>query len=299
MRIDRRIIIILTVATMVLMQFSSAALATSDAAALEEPNQSYILRTELTITNHGATPMMNTRIAIPLPIEDTIYTWMDGMQFSIEPDEIEETPDGVRIAHFVVGSISPGAEAVIRVTSTMSAYATPRTLDCDHGIGPNPSVATLGAVAHRLASAWDDDGDRFAALMRFTHEHMTYDRESPWRNGDALTAYRYGQGVCEDFAVLLVELARAVGIDSRVVYGYRFSPVRGRWERHAWVEYRVGDESWQAVDPTFHSGPEMIQEGAVYLAQWYEDRPVRIRFVGGSPRAALSETVEAVQYIAD
>lgn len=299
MKRSRHILVILTVIAMALMQFTSTAHAAVVEPALEESTSAYILETRLTVTNHGATVMGNTRIAIPLPVENSLYARVDEVQFNLEPDEIEETVGGLRIAHFVIGSISPGAEAVVMVRSTMFAYKTPQTLDCDQGIGLVPPATILEHVAHRLVSPWADDGDRFAALVRFTHEHMTYDRESPWRNGSALTAYQYGEGVCEDFATLLVNLATGLGIDSRVVYGYRLSPVSEKWERHAWVEYRTVDHSWQTVDPTFHAEPGMIQEGAVYLAQWYEDRPMRIRYVGGSPRAALSETVEAVEFITD
>jgi len=60
-------------------------------------------------------------------------------------------------------------------------------------------------------------------------------------------------GVCQDFAVLLLQLLRTVGIPSRYVSGYicpNESGLRGEGATHAWVEIYTPTQGWIGLDPT-------------------------------------------------
>ena len=65
-----------------------------------------------------------------------------------------------------------------------------------------------------------------------------------------------GWGSCRDFAVLLVEAARCLGLGARLVTGYLYKPVtdpaevRGADATHAWVEIFVPGAGWITFDPT-------------------------------------------------
>ncbi|WP_424931859.1 transglutaminase family protein [Amaricoccus macauensis] len=68
-----------------------------------------------------------------------------------------------------------------------------------------------------------------------------------------------GWGSCRDFAVLLAEAARCLGLGARIVSGYLSNPEMnllgsaGSGSTHAWVEIFVPGAGWIAFDPTNRS----------------------------------------------
>ncbi|MEY3576633.1 MAG: hypothetical protein RL394_215, partial [Bacteroidota bacterium] len=60
-------------------------------------------------------------------------------------------------------------------------------------------------------------------------------------------------GVCQDFAHLLLQLLRTMGIPCRYVSGYicpNKNGMRGEGATHAWVEVFIPGASWRGIDPT-------------------------------------------------
>ena len=63
------------------------------------------------------------------------------------------------------------------------------------------------------------------------------------------------QGTCRDYAVLMIEAARALGFAARFVSGYVYSPGRGEGRvgggnTHAWVRIFLPGSGWVEFDPT-------------------------------------------------
>ena len=63
------------------------------------------------------------------------------------------------------------------------------------------------------------------------------------------------QGTCRDYAVLLIEAARALGFAARFVTGYVYAPSRGEGRvgggnTHAWVRIFLPGTGWTEFDPT-------------------------------------------------
>ncbi|GGE07134.1 transglutaminase [Polymorphobacter glacialis] len=63
------------------------------------------------------------------------------------------------------------------------------------------------------------------------------------------------QGTCRDFAVLMIEAARALGFAARFVSGYVYSPSArdrrlGGGNTHAWVRIFLPGSGWVEFDPT-------------------------------------------------
>ncbi|QXQ05056.1 transglutaminase family protein [Sphingosinicellaceae bacterium] len=63
------------------------------------------------------------------------------------------------------------------------------------------------------------------------------------------------QGTCRDFAVLMIEAARALGLAARFVSGYVYSPSKrerriGGGNTHAWVRVFLPGSGWVEFDPT-------------------------------------------------
>ena len=62
-------------------------------------------------------------------------------------------------------------------------------------------------------------------------------------------------GTCRDYAVLMIEAARALGLAARFVSGYVYSPSRGEGRvgggnTHAWVRIFLPGSGWIEFDPT-------------------------------------------------
>jgi transglutaminase-like putative cysteine protease len=69
----------------------------------------------------------------------------------------------------------------------------------------------------------------------------------------ALATIALGTGSCRDFAALLVECARTLGIAARFVSGYMLDPADGgatAGAMHAWVEVYLPGAGWIGLDPT-------------------------------------------------
>jgi transglutaminase-like putative cysteine protease len=91
-------------------------------------------------------------------------------------------------------------------------------------------------------------------------------------------------GVCQDFAHLLIAVARAMGVPARYVSGYIHDP-RGRrtvTASHAWAEAWVPDKGWVGYDATH---PVRITEHHVRLAvgrDYSDAAPTRGIYVGSA-----------------
>jgi len=57
------------------------------------------------------------------------------------------------------------------------------------------------------------------------------------------------EGSCRDFAVLLMDLYRSVGLAARFVSGYAWTD-QGSHHLHAWVEVYIPGAGWRGYDPT-------------------------------------------------
>jgi transglutaminase-like putative cysteine protease len=91
--------------------------------------------------------------------------------------------------------------------------------------------------------------------------NRTISREYEYRQGatslvtTAFEAYAKRHGVCQDFANLLICLARLLGVPARYVCGYVYTGpesanVRQSEASHAWAEVYVPDAGWAGLDPT-------------------------------------------------
>ncbi len=128
------------------------------------------------------------------------------------------------------------------------------------GADPDDLASTPQANAdapeiQRLARevAGDAKGTYEAARRLSDHVNRTLEKAygaSHDRASDVLAA---GKGDCTEHSVLLVALARALGIPARGVHGLvyaRYDDGQHALYWHAWVEVRSGGE-WIAMDPTF------------------------------------------------
>lgn len=96
--------------------------------------------------------------------------------------------------------------------------------------------------------------DALVALNAAIHENLAYarrDEGAAWAPEETL---RQGCGSCRDFAVLLAEVVRGLGLAARLASGYlcEFGETEKRAEGalHAWTEIYLPGAGWVGFDPT-------------------------------------------------
>jgi transglutaminase-like putative cysteine protease len=95
----------------------------------------------------------------------------------------------------------------------------------------------------------------FAMLMMFNQaisQQFRYQiREEPGVQSPAFTLQQMS-GSCRDYATLLMEACRCLGLASRFVSGYLHAPATevGNATTHAWVEVYLPGTGWKGFDPT-------------------------------------------------
>jgi transglutaminase-like putative cysteine protease len=155
-----------------------------------------------------------------------------------------------------------------------------RALIRELDLPPHPGAAVIEAN-HRLREL-------------FTYQPGTTEVATPLAEVIRLRA-----GVCQDFAHVLLAIARELGWPARYVSGY-LVPDNGAnpGESHAWVEVCGGDGEWVGYDPTHAcaAGPEHI---GVAIGRDYGDAaPVRGTFISAAPGLAPEVTVVTERQLA-
>ena len=92
------------------------------------------------------------------------------------------------------------------------------------------------------------------ALNVAIHEHLEYERREEGEARAPAETLRRGRGACRDFAVLLAEKLRELGIAARLASGYlcEFGDTGkvAEGSLHAWVEAYLPGAGWVGLDPT-------------------------------------------------
>jgi transglutaminase-like putative cysteine protease len=99
-------------------------------------------------------------------------------------------------------------------------------------------------------------GELLMTLTYAIKESFTYNRRSETGIQDPLTTLMLNRGTCRDFAILMIEAVRALGLASRFVSGYIYSPSLdgsghvGGGSTHAWCQVYLPGAGWVEFDPT-------------------------------------------------
>ena len=101
-----------------------------------------------------------------------------------------------------------------------------------------------------------DTGQMLMTLCFAIHEGFAYSRRNePGTQPPALTL-QLRRGTCRDFALLMMEAVRSLGLAARFVTGYIYVPdrdgseMRGGGSTHAWCQVYLPGAGWVEFDPT-------------------------------------------------
>ncbi len=139
--------------------------------------------------------------------------------------------------------------------------------------------------------------DALVAMNEHIRNHLAYrGREEEGTQPPAVTL-KLGSGTCRDFALLMMEAARRLGVATRFVSGYLYDPsldeaapgaptgalalTQGAGSTHAWLQAYLPGAGWVPFDPTNNllGGNQLIRVGvardpslaAPVSGSWYGD----------------------------
>lgn len=123
------------------------------------------------------------------------------------------------------------------------------------------------------------------AIMRFIHGGFLYTPRSTHVHTHMSEVLALRQGVCQDFAHVMLGLCRAIKIPALYVSGYLATETASA--THAWVEVFLPDLGWRGLDPTHNCAAD---ENYVKIAvgRDYADVPP----VSGHYKGTLERTME-------
>jgi transglutaminase-like putative cysteine protease len=180
-------------------------------------------------------------------------------------------------------------------------------MDLADGLDASPLVPRLAAVVDMAAPFRREDPAAAFDSVRGMSEMIF--RDFTYRQGvtDVHTTIEHiledRQGVCQDFAHLLIGLCRAIDIPARYTSGYIVingdaaspAPTRGSDASHAWVEAFTPTHGWRGFDPTNNL---LANDRYVKIAigrDYHDVPPTRGTYQGGgTERLTVAVTVRAI-----
>jgi len=142
----------------------------------------------------------------------------------------------------------------------------------------------------------DDPLTLMREVNRRLHDAFEYVPQSTEVDSPIDDALQSRQGVCQDFAHVMIALGRMIGIPSRYVSGYLYHRVEDQDRSlqdatHAWVEVLLPDLGWIGFDPTNNllAGDRHIRTA---IGRDYADVPPTRGVFKGDTKSALSVAVQ-------
>lgn len=142
----------------------------------------------------------------------------------------------------------------------------------------------LALVPSRTGNFLDD----CLNIVHVVHHHILYVQGVTDVLTTAEDVFRGRQGVCQDYAHLMISLCRAAGLPARYACGF----MMGEGQTHAWVEVHDG-HCWYAFDPTNDTA---IASGYIKLAHGRDalDCPVSRGMYTGIANETTSVSVKTI-----
>jgi len=216
----------------------------------------------------------------------------DVQHFAIVPEHTE-----LRIvARSHVVTMPANGNGPTRGVRTADLDADPRVPELAEFRGTTPYVRvddTVAELARDVAAPQDDLAAYFLAAGSFVHRHFSYRPGVTDVRTTVADVIAAREGVCQDFAHLLIALARHRGIPARYASGYIFRGVAGALgadASHAWAEAYLPPFGWVGFDPT---NDRLVDDGFVLVAvgRDYGDVSPTRGLYRGPEAAALSVAV--------
>ena len=138
------------------------------------------------------------------------------------------------------------------------AYGEDEALDLAPVIRPHHPHDEVVRFARRFLRAGGptETGHLLMTLCFAIHEGFAYSRRLDRGTQPPIVTLRRRRGTCRDFALLMMEAVRTLGLAARFVTGYLYVPdrddplVQGGGASHAWCQVYLPGAGWVEFDPT-------------------------------------------------
>ena len=158
------------------------------------------------------------------------------------------------------------------------AYSVEERFDLEHYMRPHLDD-TEGVLTHWARQFIRTDGptgtrDLLLNMNQFIREHFGYAQRDEEGTQTPLETIQLGTGSCRDFALLMMEAVRRLGLAARFVSGYLYDPALddgapggdgtvGAGATHAWLQVYLPGAGWVTFDPTNNllGGNQLIRVG--------------------------------------
>jgi hypothetical protein len=182
--------------------------------------------------------------------------------FAQEPAGALEFASTIRVEHFGVPPELPPIEDYARkLPFSYLAEEAPDLARYVERHYPDPNAAVSNWTRQFLEGEGDEATDTFAVLVRMCRgikQQLTYAMRFEIGTQPPATTLETGVGTCRDYALLMMEGARALGLAARFITGYLYDPALDKPEGqaaspafpHAWMEVYLPGAGWMEFDPT-------------------------------------------------
>ncbi len=160
------------------------------------------------------------------------------------------------------------------------AYSVDERFDLEHYLRPHHDDpdGKLTAWARQFVRTDGPTGTRqmLVQMNQYIKRHLTYAARDEEGTQPPLKTLTLRSGSCRDFALLMMEAARRLGVATRFVSGYLYDPaldanatgrasITGAGATHAWLQAYLPGAGWVPFDPTnaMLGGSHLIRVGVV------------------------------------
>ena len=217
-----------------------------------------------------------------------------------EPAQVLEFVSTIRLEHYETPAELPPIEAyAVKLPFSYAAEEAPDLARYIERQFPDPNAA-ISLWVREFVEA--ESGDTFATLGRMCaaiHETFGYNQRFEPGTQPPATTLAQLNGTCRDFALLMMEGARSLGLAARFVTGYLYDPAldvepgveSAPAHPHAWMEVYLPGAGWMEFDPTNGIvGKDRLVRVAV-ARDSEQAMPIKGSFVG-PPGACVNTAVD-------
>jgi transglutaminase-like putative cysteine protease len=199
-----------------------------------------------------------------------VFSYVDRFGNDVQHFAIVPEHDELRIvARSKVVTLAANGNGPTRSVRAADLDADPRVAELAEFRGSTPYVLvddSVAALASQIDAPNDDLAAYFLAAGSYLHRNFNYRPGVTDVRTTVADAIAARAGVCQDFAHVLIALARSRGIPARYASGYIFRGVAdtlGADASHAWAEAYLPPFGWVGFDPT---NERLVDDGFVLVA---------------------------------
>jgi transglutaminase-like putative cysteine protease len=172
--------------------------------------------------------------------------------------EVQESHSTLAVESVAEVTTNPNPLAEDAVTVTLDRLEDCARLEQCYDFLQSSTFVYLSPEIWRLAvdatQGQSDVWQTALAIMHFIHDEFRYVPFSTQVHTPIHAVLEQRQGVCQDFAHVMIGMCRSIKIPARYVSGYLYNGAAdqliGAQASHAWCEVYVPQYGWRPLDPT-------------------------------------------------